>query len=140
MERGENIGQKLAYLLTVPRCLFHFAKKLKPSSFRCVLLNANHSQLAPRAGHSGHRAVVHVAMEFKHALFEVPGFIYAIYYFICITSCKMNPGSAQYGEKREIRTCSKTCNFYFWTFGSWSECNLDGGNCGKGNLNWRFKT
>ena len=51
----------------------------------------------------------------------------------------MNPGSAQYGEKREIRTCSKTCNFYFWTFGSWSECKLDGGNCGKGNLNWTFK-
>ena len=75
-------------------------------------------------------------MEFKHVSFEVPGFIYAIYHFICTTSCKMNPGSAQYGEKREIRTCSKTCNFYFWTFGSWSECKLDGGNCGKGNLNW----
>ena len=78
-------------------------------------------------------------MEFKHVSFEVPGFIYAIYHFKCTTSCKMNPGSAQYGEKREIRTCSKTCNFYFWTFGSWSECKLDGGNCGKGNLNWAIK-
>ena len=52
----------------------------------------------------------------------------------------MNPGSAQYGEKREIRTCSKTCPFYFWTFGSWSECKLDGGNCGKGISSYNLPT
>jgi len=36
--------QKLVYLLMVPRCHFHSAKKLKRNSFKYVLLNANHSQ------------------------------------------------------------------------------------------------